>query len=200
MKNGWTSKIQSPWRKMFNRKARRHAETQACRALVERERGEIGMNDWWMDVKGRKWWMGSLDGMDGGSDDPWTGCGSGRWGLRLYMDMAGFSGECYLCVREGATQGRGAGGGKAHSPPLLLQRPGQLFKLHLLLPDRLQQSCCALTLLHTHYMAPWGERGALQTSIQAQNSAASRGGVEQKQTLWIKFSKIQRMPDFCEWS
>lgn len=66
---------------------------------------------------------------------------------------------CYLCVREGATQGRGAGGGEAHSPPLLLQRPGQLFKLHLLLPDRLQQSRCALTLLHTHYTAPRGKRG-----------------------------------------
>ena len=81
--------------------------------------------------------------------------------------LGGFVGrECYLCVREGATQGRGAGGGEAHSPPLLLQRPGQLFKLHLLLPDRLQQSRCALTLLHTHYTAPRGKRGALHTSIQ----------------------------------
>ena len=77
-------------------------------------------------------------------------------------------GECYLCVREWATQGRGAGGREAHSPPLLLQCPGQLFKLHLLLPDRLQQSCSALTLLHTHYTAPRGKRGALHTSIQPQ--------------------------------
>lgn len=47
----------------------------------------------------------------------------------------GVVGECYLHVGKGATQGRGAGGGEAHSPPLLLQGPGQLFKLHLLLPD-----------------------------------------------------------------
>ena len=75
------------------------------------------------------------------------------------VNAYGDDGECYLCVREGATQGRGARGGEAHSPPLLLQRPGQLFKLHLLLPDRLQQSRCALTLLHTHYTAPRGKRG-----------------------------------------
>lgn len=67
----------------------------------------------------------------------------------------------YLHVRKGATQGRGAGGREANSPPLLLERPGQLFKLHLLLPDRLQQSCCILTLLHTHYTAPWGEKGGI---------------------------------------
>lgn len=66
------------------------------------------------------------------------------------MGMRWFVGECYLCVREGATQARGACGWEAHSPPLLLQRPGQLFKLHLLLPDRLQQSRSAFTLLHTH--------------------------------------------------
>lgn len=84
---------------------------------------------------------------------------------RLRVAMLDFVGEYYLCVREGATQGRRAGGREAHSPPLLLQRPGQLFKLHLLLPDRLQQSRCALTLLHTHYTAPRERGGALHTSI-----------------------------------
>lgn len=52
-----------------------------------------------------------------------------RWGC------FGFFRACYLYVREGVTQGHGAGGGEADSPPLLLQSPGQLFKLHLLLPD-----------------------------------------------------------------
>lgn len=78
---------------------------------------------------------------------------------RLWVAMLRFVVQRYLCGREGATQGRRAGGGEAYSPPLLLQRPCQLFKLNLLLPDRLQQSSCALTLLHTHYKAPRGERG-----------------------------------------
>lgn len=55
--------------------------------------------------------------------------------LKLWVGVRGFVGECYLCVRERATQSRGARGREAHSPPLLLQCPGQLFKLHLLLPD-----------------------------------------------------------------
>lgn len=90
----------------------------------------------------------------------------------LWTGMLWFVGERYLCVREGATQRRGAGGGEAHSPPLLLQRPGQLFKLHLLLPDRLQQSRCALTLLHTHYMAPRGERGGGEGGVTHIHTAA----------------------------
>lgn len=90
----------------------------------------------------------------GGNDDfdPHDPCiKGGRWdenglyGWEWWVLMEG----CYLCVREGAPQGWGAGGREAHSPPLLLKCPGQLFKLHLLLSDRLQQSRCALTLLHT---------------------------------------------------
>lgn len=99
---------------------------------------------------------------------------------RLWTGMHGFVGECYLCVRERATQGRGAGGGEAHSPPLLLQRPGQLFKLHLLLPDRLQQSRCTLTLLHTHYTAPWGKKGGggrYTHPYQLEHTTAQGGGV-----------------------
>lgn len=104
-----------------------------------------------MDVRGMNS-IGALDGNDGAG----ISGGSGRGMLRS-MRLR------YLLVGEGVTQGRGAGGGEAHSPPLLLQRPCQLFKLHLLLPDRLQQSRRALTLLHTHYTAPRGERGALHT-------------------------------------
>lgn len=122
--------------------------------------------------------MNSLEGLDGGNDDP---CAGGeRWGLYRETRGGGVLGfcwrGCYLHVREGATQGRGAGGREAHSPPLLLQRPGQLFKLHLLLPDRLQQSRCALTLLHTHYIAPRGESGALHKSIQPQTHYSTGRG------------------------
>lgn len=120
---------------------------------------------------------------------------------RLGAVRLNFVGECYLCVREGATQGRGAGGGEAHSPPLLLQRPGQLFKLHLLLPDRLQQSRCALTLLHTHYTAPRGERGALHTSIQLQThyTTVTRCLTKTDTSLHTKYSKSQMMQGTCVW-
>lgn len=56
-------------------------------------------------------------------------------GPGLLEGTVGDDGACYLHVGKVATQGRGAGGGEADSPPLLLQGPGQLFKLHLLLPD-----------------------------------------------------------------
>lgn len=75
--------------------------------------------------------------MDGSSlNGEWTACSKC---LGEHPDggqgLVGGVGERYLHVGKGATQGRGAGGGEAHSPPLLLQGPGQLFKLHLLLPD-----------------------------------------------------------------
>lgn len=80
--------------------------------------------------------------MDGSSlNGEWQACSQcvsehldGDW-VGLVVGVEGVVGECYLHVGKGATQGRGAGGGEAHSPPLLLQGPGQLFKLHLLLPD-----------------------------------------------------------------
>lgn len=101
-----------------------------------------GLWDWmrWMEGDNSNHWMmeGWIEGKMG--DD---------WSFRLHLETAlgrrGWGLGCYLCVGEGA--GRGAE--QAHSPPLLLQRSGQLFKLHLLLPHRLQESSSALTLLHT---------------------------------------------------
>lgn len=126
-----------------------------------------GKNDWWEASEGLK--LNSLDGADEGKEDPWC---------RRWEKWGGFGlfGACYLCEREGVTQGRGAGGGEANSPPLLLQSPGQLFKLHLLLPDWLQQSRCVLTLLHTHWTAPRSESGGVTHSHTDANTAAHREG------------------------
>lgn len=91
--------------------------------VSEEGRFEDWMEEMMIHRQGGEWRNHAADAYCGVSDGGGVG-----W-------SDGFVWECYLSVREGATQGRGAGGGEAHSPPLLLQRPGQLFKLHLLLPD-----------------------------------------------------------------
>lgn len=108
--------------------------------------------------------------------------GGGGGGFRMFI------GKCYLCVREGVTQARGADGREANSPPLLLQRPGQLFKLHLLLPDRLQQSCCALTLLHTHCTAQGGRWWTTHTHTPCSDYSEGGGGGGTDATLHTKYS------------